>query len=405
MPEIMQEINESENLSFTNFTAISELQKKISNVLANHPEQAENLLPALARLSQTKFNDIWPLVKKTFIAFSKQLPPEKIISFVDALPKNGQQLLLCDNVSEFVSIHPQTVKWIFAKFKKMSENASQNELPRCCKNLMNVICTAETGEARQMLNEALAMSEPAKTAFFSYLGKAGADRTDLRPQIKNFLEKYAPETSHTLSILYKNLKQLAVADTESADFYLRLTAKLIDNKNNDSTALKSAYETLAKIRENKENKAEVDKVLEYGIKLSANDEQSRKAAYRAMEKLEELYSSVSLGQRVKKNEEAPLGWKKSGYVDSEEVCVLFLGGDGTISPKDANGYLKSTEELLVQRGMGGLRNRISLYSIVYDSAMLKTGVTFSMPTTPEQCLCKNITGKLNPKVNTFLRIR
>lgn len=380
-------IEESENLQQNDFTAHFRLTKELADALEKYPEQAENLLPALANLSETKIRDVWHEVKRTFISFAKHLPAEKIMSFTDSLSKNGQKLMLSGNISELISVHSQTSGWLFNKFKELSLHAGNNEISECCRNLMNVISAAETKEARQMLNEAVTLPKPAKDGVYALLGKTGADRADLRPQIRKILSDYEPQTGTELLHLHDCLAKLAAADTGNEDFYLQVTAKLLDNKNCDTASLQAAYKTLAIIRrpvvpvppelssagelpavisENTNFMNKVDKVLEYGLTLQQNDENSRKAAYRAMEKLEELYSSVSIGQRVKKDSESPFGWKKPAVFDAEETCVLFLGGDGTVSAKGANGYLKSTEELLIRRGMGGIRDKIGLYSIVYD---------------------------------------
>lgn len=366
MPKTTQQIiNESENLQPTDFAEVFQMKMKLDKILEQYPEQAENLLPALANISKTRFLDARPGLRKTFLSFCRQLTPEKIVFFIDSLSESSQRFL-CGNAAEIISERPEITEYLFAKFKNMSLTAPVNDRYECCRNLTAIICKANPALAQKLLEEVLTMPSPTGVRFYTTLGKTGAERADLRPQIHKFLSDYTPQKSEDLLMLYNNIAVLAAADKENNDFYLKLTAKLLNNKQNDSESLKQGFNALKAIRENSNNRDDVDRVIEHGLRLPQNDKISRKTAYRVMGKVEELYSSVSLGERIKKSEDNLLGWKYTSQVDGTETCVLFLGGDGTVTPKGANGYLKSTESLLIKHGMGNLRDKISLYSIVYD---------------------------------------
>lgn len=73
-------------------------------------------------------------------------------------------------------------------------------------------------------------------------------------------------------------------------------------------------------------------------------------------------SSIKIGQRVKKTEANPHGYVKVDNIPANEVCVLYLGGDGATSDKAANGYAKIIENEILD----GIEAEIPVYSITYN---------------------------------------
>ena len=54
-------------------------------------------------------------------------------------------------------------------------------------------------------------------------------------------------------------------------------------------------------------------------------------------------SSAEIGLRVQKSSANPLGYLHIDKIPSDEVCVVYLGGDGATDDKAANGYAKIIE--------------------------------------------------------------
>ena len=71
---------------------------------------------------------------------------------------------------------------------------------------------------------------------------------------------------------------------------------------------------------------------------------------------------ISLGYRTQKTAENEHGWKHVDYIDENEICVLMIGGNGTESDKQANGYAKIIERVLEKHG---LKDEVKVYSVVY----------------------------------------
>ena len=73
-------------------------------------------------------------------------------------------------------------------------------------------------------------------------------------------------------------------------------------------------------------------------------------------------TDVQIGLRCQKSEQYPHGWKKVDAVPADEVCVVYLGGDGSVTDKEANGYTKIAEKDITQ----ALGHGVPVYGATYD---------------------------------------
>ena len=73
-------------------------------------------------------------------------------------------------------------------------------------------------------------------------------------------------------------------------------------------------------------------------------------------------SSAEIGLRVQKSSANPLGYLHIDKIPSDEVCVVYLGGDGATDDKAANGYAKIIENEILE----DIKNKIPVYSITYN---------------------------------------
>ena len=73
-------------------------------------------------------------------------------------------------------------------------------------------------------------------------------------------------------------------------------------------------------------------------------------------------SSIEIGKRTDKTEDNPYGYTKVDFIPEDEVCVLYLGGDGATSDKAANGYAKIIKNEILSE----INPDIPVYSIKYD---------------------------------------
>ena len=76
---------------------------------------------------------------------------------------------------------------------------------------------------------------------------------------------------------------------------------------------------------------------------------------------EKKVSWPEIGKRVKKTEENPYGYKKVTALPPHETCVLYLGGNGSVSDKAANGYAKIIQNEILD----SIDASIPVYSVTY----------------------------------------
>ena len=73
-------------------------------------------------------------------------------------------------------------------------------------------------------------------------------------------------------------------------------------------------------------------------------------------------SSIKIGLRAPKTKNNPLGYEIVESIPKDEVCVLFLNGDGVTDDKSANGAAKIIEEQVLDT----IDEKVPVYSTNYD---------------------------------------
>lgn len=107
------------------------------------------------------------------------------------------------------------------------------------------------------------------------------------------------------------------------------------------------------------------------------------------------YSSVSLGRRVPKTESNPHGWQITDKIPADDICVLYLGGDGTQTDRDANGGVKRIQTALQHTDVD-LEN-IKFYSVAYDYGKTQNGAFSHWTEIARTRLFNKFNRKLIPK--------
>lgn len=82
----------------------------------------------------------------------------------------------------------------------------------------------------------------------------------------------------------------------------------------------------------------------------------------ANENYEERISSMHIGQRVKKSEQYPYGWKQIDEINPDQTCVIVLGGDGAKTDRATNAYIRDIQKYILQP----MDLDVSIYGVVYD---------------------------------------
>ena len=362
--EEFEKIISTPQLKWDEFSAF---YKNIKQYVLEYPDNAEDVLPVFYRSLECKeFNaDIAPTAGDTFSELVKVLSGEKTLeAFYKMLAVWKSASALLAPVLEY---HQDLALPLYQDIKHKSENCSYNDLHNLGHSIVWIVRGGGDKTAEVIVDDILSNKnekEPIVSAVYSVLGNVYKKYPNIGELVweklkdKDLANKYS-------SAYYNNLAKIAVCDKVRIDDCLSLISTQIQSEHNDGTSLTKAYEALGAtiLPAYPEKSAEIISIIDCGLENPANTLASKKNGWRMSGDVEKLRSRVMFGHRTNKTEENPLGWKQIDNIPADEVCVLFLGGDGTLTDKAANGYLSSVEDLLIEKG---LKDRVQLYGIVYD---------------------------------------
>ncbi len=333
-----------------------------------NPEQTKLLLPLFYRsVTSSAFNpDIAPRAVDTLKNLFQYMNGKDALTCFDYLLEVNSSVAL----RAIDGLAAQNKDLFFSLYERLSEKndkAEANESFLIRDAFGKLALQADEKDIEAVFDREVRHGAGAGKFFSVLYGEAGKlykVYPGLREKILNMLQK--PEYREKyFCFYYRNLGEIAAADKNAAGMCLNLLKQGICSEKNNALSLSEAY----KVLENKfllcypEMKNEINDCLEAGVNNSANSRSSRKEAWRLLGRKDELSSRVSLGQRVTKNEKYPFGWKQIEKIPGNEVSILFLGGDGTVTDRAANGNLVVVERLLQEKNLAG---KVALYAVAYD---------------------------------------
>ena len=348
------------------FSDVANHLKTLQELISQNPSNSSLYLPAFYHISNDKLaqsSDLRTSLTMTYVAFLSNLSQSEIKDSFDIIKSQGNDWIIARCTSDVLKSRPELSGLMYEEFKKSSQNISTNNQYGYVSALTSIIMASSTDESLKILNESLSLYPAIQSKLMENLPSIYQSKPELSANIWEIISTTTPKTSSEYSTLYKNLSQICSTSPDRIDDSLAIIKQHILSSQNDAASLKSVYKSLESMRTHEKFKNEIDNIISLGLSNPNNSRETRKVAHRILGNYEELCSSISIGQRVKKDEENPMGWKNIDEIQPTETCVLFLGGDGTISDKRANGYLKSLEQLLNKEQMD---EDIALYSVVYD---------------------------------------
>ncbi len=348
------------------FSDVANHLKNIQVLISQHPSDASLYLPAFYHISNDKVaqsSDLRPSLCTTYAAIINKLSYPEIEDSFDIIKSQGNGWIITNCTSDILKSRPELSGLMYEELKKSSQNISANNQYGYVSALKSIITASSPNDSLKMLNESMSLVPEIQSKIMEFLPSIYQQKTEISEDIWEIITTTAPKDSSQLSILYKNLSQICSTSPDRIDAGLAIIKQHISSSQNDDASLKSAYKSLESMRTHEKFKNEIDNIINMGLSNPNNSKESGKVAHRILGNYEQLCSSISIGQRVEKDEDNPMGWKNIDEIQPTETCVLFLGGDGTISDKRANGYLKSLEQLFQREQMN---EDIALYSVVYD---------------------------------------
>lgn len=364
------QIKELENILSApklSWNELSGFYKNLQQFVAEHPDNMEDVLPVFyTSLKRKEFNpDIAPTAGMIFSDLVRVLSKEKTLEAYNNMQEawKGATCLLVSVLEN----HQDLALPLYEQVKHKSKNCQHNDWHSLGRQVILLAEGASDKDAQFIMDDVWKNSTDNDTimaAVYEKLGTIYKKHPEMKEQIWNKLTDEQVAQKYP-SAYYANLAMLAVNDSANLDKCLHLIERQIVSENNDASSLSKAYGALGQtiLGRYPEKSAEIISIIDKGLENPINTLSSKKNGWRMSGDLEKLRSQVAIGLRTDKTEENPFGWQKVAAIPAGEVCVLFLGGDGTKTDKAANGYLSSVEDLLEKKG---LKDNVKLYGIVYD---------------------------------------
>lgn len=346
------------------FFQIEELVCKIDKVSNENYHEA---LECLINFSKTQ-TSAWyflsspEILSKTYFHIYERLSEQEIVSSWSKFPQKWRQIYL-KNVKDMIEKHPNLTSFFFDEAIKDYDNTDEDSKSSAACTISNILSSAKKQLAYSLLEKGLEKSQELRISLIETFEKLYYLNPSLATLIEEKIWSFKPQNPKEYTILFRNLAAFIDIDFEKIDRCLTVINQHISDQNMDASSLNAAYHTLGLIRKFKTDKSEVDRIFLKGLQSPANNNLSRKNAYRHMGRIEELYSQATLGQRIEKSTDNEFGWRPIDQISETETCVLYLGGNGTETDKQANGYLKAVEDLMIRNN---LKDKVALYAAVYD---------------------------------------
>lgn len=346
----------------------ADIYQVMENFAERHPQRTAELLPSFYSLVRNPgFNaDVAPRAAKVYGLLVQDMNPETAVESFDVLLESGQKRFALRAAAEGVKQQPRLAYPFYEKIRQQAVGAKENDLcvySRVARDL--ALSAAEEGAVRifddMMRSES---EEHFKSAIYASLSAFYKRFPVLQERVLQVLDNQK-NAENNLCAYFQNLGEIAVFDADKRACCVEMIATYIGSERNDAASLVKAYTALGQNMpaDNPVLAQRAVELVNLGVENPANTLASRKHAWRTIGAADKLCSCVVLGQRVEKSREAEFGWKRVAGIPADEVCVLFLGGDGTVTEKEANGYLASVEKLLARHDLAG---RAGLYAVVYD---------------------------------------
>ena len=347
------------------FFQIKDLLLQIDKISTENPSKA---LKSLIEISKTQNNIIWELsglmdtVSETYTHITCNLSDDEIKSSWHIFSSCWRQLYL-KNAKTMLQNHPNMATFLFDEAIKEYKNCDKDLKLSTISIISSILSTTDIQTSYSLIEKSLSENSDIKSLMMSSFEKLYYICPKLSALIEEKIWHFEPQNPEELTILFKNLAAFVETDFEKSNRCLEMIDYYILSPKMDTSALNAAYHALGVIRNLQTDKSRVDKIFYKGLQSPVNNKLSKKNAYRHLGKIEELYSSATIGKRTAKSEDNVFGWQNVDQIKEDETCILCLGGNGTNTEKAANGYLKSIENFIEQ---SGLKDKVKLYAGVYD---------------------------------------
>lgn len=268
-----------------------------------------------------------------------------------------------DVIGPVIEKHPQFVKWVFPKLCDKVKNADDASVATYLRKILKVFWYAGSNDINYLVDGILKFP-PRVLHYGDFLTQIYIKIPATRPKLlRTMLNNPYIKTAQGLQKWFRNLSDMFVADSSVALVCMDMVDRHIDNPMLNTDVVGTMINLVGQIYDVPEYRARAAQILNrISAKKNIMNDSNRRAIARLLGNTQELRSTIEYGERVQKTNDNPDGWKMMDEIPMDRVCVLFLGGTGSDTPKAANGYLRSIEGALKS---SDIKDSVGLFGVVY----------------------------------------
>ena len=314
--------------------------------------------------------DIKPEVESAYRSILLRLPYDDAKESFCYVFDNYNIIIEPMTVFALVSRYQQMRDFIFDKIYTViiNESANKNDdffnknflfLEMCLRN-------ANEENQRKLLDKIFSFPKNILKILYSYLmPNLYVALPKFQKEIFDFIVSYPNlNTKFGLVSLYYNLSRIVEIDYKIVPTSLKLIEEHISNPKLDKEVVEYIIKILKPIYmfpEYRERTIEIFEKIKENNSLYTLD--NARSIARITGDTQILRSTFMLGKRVEKTSKNPFGFMWVREIPVDEPSVLFLGGNGTINVKSANGYMNDVEGLLKNKN---IKEDIGIYCVIYN---------------------------------------
>lgn len=327
--------------------------------------------------------DILPTTIDVYKNIILQLPYKDLQTSVDFIFNKYPNLITRDSylIVSVIKDKPQSARYFFDKIYNtlIDQFNAEGAIGNSTHGLLSILCfgimqNSQPENVDYFLNRIFELPPLILDVLSRLVSRLYANIPVSRHRIFDFIIKRTSSAEELID-LYSNLAEIIKVDISIAETCLTLVEKHLESSLLNYKTVSQMIKIVGYLTDFPEYKDRATELLKkITTKKSFMTINNLRDAARKLGNTEELRSTVRYGKRVKKTEENPLGWIDIKEIPVTEPCVFILGGDGSNTPKAANGYMKSVEALL---NKNGLNDGVGIYSVVYNFGDTKNDSKFA----------------------------
>lgn len=311
-------------------------------------------------------SDILPTTRYAYKAIILRLGYTELQKSFEYMLNNYENIVLNRNhdvIGAIIEKYPQFTRWIFPRLCDKILSADDASVSTYWHNILKVFWYASSKDIDYLVD--VIIKFPPRVLYAeNFVAKIYVKIPRTRKKLFSVvMNNPYIKTVQGLRKLFVSLIEMVGVDSSIAAACMDMVNKHIDNPMLNTDVAAVMINLVGKIYNVPGCKVRATQILNRMLaKKNIMNVANRRAIARLFGNTEELRSTVEYGERVSKTNDNPDGWKMMDEIPMDRVCVLFLGGTGSDTPKAANGYLKTIESALLS---ADVRAPVGMFGVIY----------------------------------------